>query len=400
MLNFEFVIIVVFWICFALLFYCYAGYPLFLFLINSIKRILKKKSPFDEPYDLLPVTLIVAMHNEAAVIEKKIQNTLAIRYPKEKLQVLFVDDGSTDGTSDFVIKYPFIQLLQQDTRKGKTAAIKTAMQQVQTPIVVFSDANSMLNSDCIIKMIRHFKNPVVGGVAGEKRVMNKDKVSVEAERFYWRYESFIKKQEADFCSTIGAAGELYCIRTSLFKLTDDHIITDDFLISMQVCLQGYRVAYEPGAFSTESPSASLEEEAKRKIRIATGAFQSIGHLKGALNFLKFPLLSFQYFSHRIVRWLICPFLLPLFLISTIVIIKKGNSDFYLYLFYFQLLFYLLAALGWLWVFFRKRAGIIAIPFYFVFMNVCQIRGLFVYLNKKHTVLWQKSLRTEISSIPD
>ena len=393
---------IIFWISLSLLFYCYAGYGILLFLFNNIKSIFSNKRFNESDTKIIPVTLVVAMYNESAILEKKIQNTLAIDYPKEHLQVIFVDDGSTDDSAVILQKHPFINLIQHSERKGKATAIKTAMQQVQTPIVVFSDANSMLNEQCIIKMMRHYNDPSVGGVAGEKRISNRGSRSAtgEAEGIYWQYESFLKKQSADFYTTVGAAGELFSIRSSLFQLNNDNVITEDFLISMKVCLQGYRVAYEPKAYSTEAPSASIQEEAKRKIRIAAGAYQSIGYLKGALNFFRYPLLSFQYFSHRVLRWVFCPFLLPVLLVSNIFVAGTVNNDFYKFFLNVQVLFYLMTTIRWLLLRSGRKAGITTIPFYFVFMNVCLIKGLFVFLNGQHTVLWQKSLRTETSGIPE
>ncbi len=391
---------IIFWICLSLLFYCYVGYGALLLLFNSARPIFFKKHFNKIDGEILPVTLIVAIHNEAAILKKRIENTLAIDYPKEQLQVIFVDDGSTDGSSDIVAQYPFIKLIRHNSRKGKAAAIKTAMQKVQTPIVVFSDANSMLNEQCLIKIMRHYIDPSVGGVAGEKRVLREGPASAAGEGFYWQYESFLKKQDADFYTTVGAAGELFSIRTSLFQLNNDTIITDDFFISMQVCLQGYRMAYEPEAYSTETASASIQEEAKRKIRIAAGAYQSLGYLKEALNFFKYPLLAFQYFSHRVLRWIFCPFLLPLLFISTIFITKMANNDIYRLFLFIQLLFYLMAFAGWILLRSGRKAGITTIPFYFVFMNTCLIKGLFVFLNGEHTVLWQKSLRTETSGMAE
>lgn len=393
---------IIFWLSLSLLIYCYFGYGILLFIFNYCKSIFSKKIFAEKNTETIPVTLVVAMYNEAVILEKKIQNTLAINYPKEKLRVIFVNDASTDSSSEIIAKYPFIKLIQHSNRKGKAAAIKTAMQEVQTPIVVFSDANSMLNEQCVTKIMHHYADAGVGGVAGEKRIVqqNSEHGAEETEGVYWQYESLIKKQEGNFYTTIGAAGELFSIRTSLFQLEDDNIITDDFFISMQVCLRGYKMAYEPEAYSTETPSASIREETKRKIRIAAGAFQSMSLLKEALNFFKHPLLAFQYFSHRILRWVFCPFFLPLLLFANFFLAGSSNNDFYKFFMYAQILFYLMAAAGWVLLRFRRKTGIFAIPFYFVFMNVCLIRGLFVFLNGQHTVLWQKSLRTETSGIPD
>ena len=300
-----------FWISFSILAYCYFGYGILIYLFNKIKMLFvftAKKKTIDE---LVAVTLIVAAYNESDVLEAKIKNSLAIDYPAEKLNIIFITDGSTDGSDELIQQYPVITLLHHAERKGKFAAIKRAMQFVQTPIVVFSDANSMLNEKSIRKIASHYKNPKIGGVAGEKKILSNHHISAigEAESLYWKYESFMKKHDADLNTVVGAAGELFSIRTELFSELDNNIILDDFIISMKICLQGYRIEYEPEAFAIETPSASLKEEEKRKVRISAGAFQSIGYLRNALNFFKYPALSFQYFSRRLFRWTVCPLML-------------------------------------------------------------------------------------------
>ncbi len=232
-----------------------------------------------------PVTIIISAYNEADMLEKKIRNTLAIDYPADKLKVVIVTDGSADGSENIVKRFPEIILMHQAERRGKYAAIKRAMQTVSTPFVVFSDANTMLNPECLKKIMPHYQDENIGGVAGEKKILQNRAESVvgEAEGLYWQYESFLKKMDASFFSIVGAAGELFSIRTHLFSPIDDHVILDDFIISMQVCLQGYRFAYEPDAFATETASDSLIEESKRKIRIAAGAYQSVHILKASLN---------------------------------------------------------------------------------------------------------------------
>ncbi|OQY96105.1 MAG: hypothetical protein B6D37_03065 [Sphingobacteriales bacterium UTBCD1] len=392
----------IFWISLFLLTYCYTGYAGFLFLFNKFRRIFNKKSFSENNEETPSVTLIVAVYNESAILEKKIQNTFAIKYPKDKLELIFVDDGSTDDSSAIIANYPEIGLIYHNSRKGKAAALQSAMKQVRTPVVIFCDANSILNDQCIQKIVPHYNHPLIGGVAGEKKVLGQAAGSAvgEMEGFYWKYESFLKRQEADFFTTVGAAGELFSIRTSLFRMTEVDIITDDFLISMQVCLQGYRIAYEPGAYSTETPSASIREETKRKVRIAAGAYQSIGYSKGLFNFIRHPLLSFQYFSHRLLRWVLCPFLLPILLVSNMIIVWASDNELYRLFLYGQLLFYLMAAAGWLLIRSGRKGKIVTAPFYFVFMNTCLVRGLFIFLNEKHTVLWQKAMRTEASGATD
>ena len=389
------VAIILFWISLVILFYCYLGYGLLLFLLNQFKSFFFTKQKEQDKPETLPVTMIVAVYNEAAVIEAKIRSTLAIEYPADKLKIIFVDDASTDGSEKIVKQYPSISLLQQPERRGKYAAIKKAMLHVQTPIVIFSDANSMLNKKAISKIMLHYQDPKTGGVAGEKKIIRNQTTSAvgDAEGLYWRYESFMKKQDADFNSVVGAAGELFSIRTELFKAIEDDLILDDFIISMLVCLQGYKVEYEPAAYSTETASASLVEEEKRKIRISAGAYQSIGYLKKILNIFKYPLLSFQYISRRFFRWVLCPWMLVLLLVSNIFIVRTSvHNNFFDVFLFTQLTFYGIALFGWLFVRYGWRTGILNVPFYFVFMNYCLVKGLIVFLNGKQTVLWKKSLR--------
>ena len=165
-----------------------------------------------------------------------------------------------------------------------------------------------------------------------------------------------------------------------------------FLISMNVCLQGYRIAYEPSAYAMEMPSFSLAEEEKRKVRISAGAYQAVNYLRDCLNFFKHPVISFQYLSRRLLRWIFCPLLLPILFFSNWTLVNSTVSEFYTWTFYLQIFFYLLAVPGWLLVRSGKKAGALLVPFYFVFMNYCLVKGLMKFWNGQQTVLWEKSLR--------
>jgi poly-beta-1,6-N-acetyl-D-glucosamine synthase len=391
------VIQTLFWISLSLLFFCYTGYGMLLFLLNFIRSMFHKLKAKDLPSsEGIAVTIIIAAYNEEQVLAQKIRNTLEIDYPEDKLDIIFVTDGSTDSCSSVLQKHPAIQWLHQEERKGKAAAINRAMQRVRTPVVVFSDANTLLNKDCIRNILSHYNDPKTGGVAGEKKIIcNMHATAIgRAEGLYWQYESFMKKQDAGFYTVVGAAGELFSIRTSLFRELDDELVLDDFITSMQVCMQGYKIRYEPKAYATELPSASLAEEKKRKIRIAAGAYQSIGYLGGCLNFFSHPLLSFQYVSRRLFRWIACPISIFVLFISTVVLFYLGAGDLYTVFLYAQLLFYTLAALGWTFASAGKRTGILTVPFYFVFMNYCLVAGFIRFSQGRQSILWEKSLRQE------
>ncbi len=390
--------IIFFWLSLAILFYCYIGYGILAFLLTSTRSFFvsgKKKNLLN---DELPVTMIITAYNEEEILEQKIRNTLAIDYPENKLTIVFITDGSFDGSARLLQRYPSLVALHQPERKGKYAAIKRAMQLVQTPVVVFSDANTMLNAHCIRKITGHYSNEKTGGVAGEKKMMRSNTGSPvgEAEGLYWQYESFMKKLDARLNTVTGAAGELFSIRTALFKELNDELILDDFVISMQICLQGYKIAYEPGAFATELPSATLAEEEKRKVRISAGAYQSIGYLKECLNIFKYPLLSFQYISRRLLRWIFCPIMLVVLFFSNLWIVNyQQATNFFSWVIYLQIVFYLFAVVGWLFVRSGKSAGLFTIPFYFVFMNYCLVKGFVKFAKGRQSVLWEKSLRQAV-----
>lgn len=391
------IIAIVFWVCLSVMFFCYIGYGLLLLLYNSLKKTGRSRTGSVESgeMDWPPVTMVIAAYNEAPVLTEKLENILALDYPREKLQIIFVTDGSTDGSERILAKIQGIEVSHEGKREGKLAAINRIMRNVQTPYVVFSDANSILNKEAIKKIILCYHDPLVGGVAGEKKIARSQHRSAigEAEGLYWQYESFMKKLDADFSTVVGAAGELFSIRTDLFEPPDQAFILDDFIISMQICLKGYRIEYEPEAFAIEFPSASLQEEAKRKMRISAGAYQTIGYLKDCLNILKFPRLSFQFVSRRLIRWVFCPLMLMVSLVANIILaIHEPGHGFYTGFLAFQLFFYAMAVLGWIQGSSGRSMGILGVPFYFLFMNYCLVRGFIRFIKKDQTVLWEKSLR--------
>jgi biofilm PGA synthesis N-glycosyltransferase PgaC len=376
-----------FWISVSLVFYTYIGYGVLLFLYNAI---VKRKKTTDETF-LPPVTFIVPAYNEEVIIAEKIENSLALVYPPDKISFVFITDGCSDKTAEIIKSYSRVKLLDEPERTGKSNAINRAMQVVQTPIAVFSDANFMVHPDSLQKLVRHYADKLVGGVSGEKRIKNKNNSAVSfGERLYWQYESFLKKAAADFYTLVGAAGELFSIRTHLYQPLNPAIILDDFFISANVCKQGHRFLYEKDAYGIETSSSSIEEERKRKIRISAGCFQALFLLKGLLNPFKNFRVAFQYFSHRVLRWTFCPLLLPLlFLVNCYL---KDSSGLYMFLLCAQCLFYFIVLAGWL---LSRRKGVppvLLIPYYFIFMILSQYAGFYRFVRKKQTVFWEKAGR--------
>ncbi len=385
-----------FWIGLFVIFYTYLGYGLVIYVLSKLKA----QPP---AFSLLPdnelpdVTILVAAYNEEQCIEDKISNTLNLDYPRDKVSIFFVTDGSTDRTPDMVKKIHAVKLFHEVQRRGKIHAVNRVMQFVRTPIVIFTDANTLLNTLAIRHIVRHYQNEKVGGVAGEKRIYKnqEDNASGAGEGFYWKYESFLKKKDAEVYSIVGAAGELFSIRTELYQEPPENMIIEDFYMSLSICAKGYRFMYEPEAYALETASASVKEEWKRKVRICAGGFQAMAKLKGLLNPFRYGILSFQYISHRVLRWTLAPLFLPIILLANIWLAMAGPS-LYIFLFLAQIGFYVLALLGYL--FREKKISIkgFFIPYYFMVMNLSVYAGFMRYFNGKQSVVWDKAQRAPIS----
>lgn len=386
--------IIAFWTCLILVFYTFFGYGILLYVLVRLKRIFQRSKRKQYAFDELPsCTLIVAAYNEADYILEKIQNTLQLNYPAGKLDLIFVTDGSSDRTPDLVSAFPEITLLHSPERKGKISAVHRAMKQVKTELVVFTDANTFLNPDALVYLCRHYADPKVGAIAGEKRVAIEDVTDATAgEGFYWKYESKLKAWDSELYSVVGAAGELFSVRRSLYEPVPANSVLDDFMISMRIAEQGYIIIYEPEAYALEKSSANVTEELKRKIRIAAGGIQSVIWLKALLNPFKFPVLSFQYISHRVLRWTVTPFLMILALVLNLLIVIADPEGFYVLLLILQLAFYLSAYAGKVFEDRKVRVKLLFIPYYFCMMNYAVMAGLLRYFRGEQSVIWQKAAR--------
>lgn len=393
----ELLIQIIFWCGVAIVFYTYIGYGILLYFLVRIKKAFCKPRQILVFSDYPEVTLLIAAYNEMDIVREKMANCRTLEYPANKLKIVWVTDGSSDNTNTILAEYPNVITLFQPERRGKTAALNRGMQFVTTPFTVFTDANTMLNREAIHEIIAPFANPKVGCVAGEKRIIvhDKDNASSGGEGFYWKYESKLKSLDSQLYSCIGAAGELYAIRTPLFRQMPEDTLLDDFILSMEITLQGYTIAYCDKAYAMEDGSADMKNEEKRKVRIAAGGLQAISRLKELLipNPFHLGCLRFQYLSHRILRWSIAPILLfLLFPLNLVLTIWPGFSIFYCILLIGQVLFYLMAILGYLLQQKQIKVKILFIPYYFLFMNLNVIKA-FSYLKKhKGNGAWEKAKR--------
>ena len=226
-----------FWVLLALLVYAYAGYAVILFGIVKLKRLFQKKKKLSPPVDYEPtVCLFVTAYNEKDFVRQKVENSLSLDYPKNKIQFLWVTDGSDDGTPDLLKAWPEIEVHHLSERRGKMHAMNRGVKFVKTEIIVFSDTNTILGNRSIREIVACFADEKVGCVAGEKRIIEKqsDAAAGAGEGIYWKYESWLKKLDAELNSAVGAVGELFAIRTSLFQEVEPDTLLDDFIISLRI----------------------------------------------------------------------------------------------------------------------------------------------------------------------
>ncbi len=390
---------IIFWVLLFLVFYAYLGYGILLFILVLLKRVFSgKKKQVNEDYEP-EVTLFVAAYNEKDYVDAKVKNSFEMLYPKEKVHQLWVTDGSDDGTPDILKKYADqgVQVYHEDARGGKIGAMNRGVKFVKTPIVIFSDGNTMLGKESVQRIVDMFKDPKVGCVSGEKRIFSKEAdAAVGSEGIYWKYESKLKKWDAELYSVVGAAGELFAVRTELFEDVEKDTLLDDFIVSLRIAMKGYTIQYDPEAYAIESASANVEEELKRKIRIAAGGIQSILRLSPLLNPFKYGILSFQYVSHRVLRWTIAPIALPLIFLANLWLAWDAGfdnvSNVYTLLFYGQVLFYVFALMGWYFENRKIKIKLLFIPYYFFIMNYAVYLGFRRFLKGQQSVNWERAKR--------
>jgi poly-beta-1,6-N-acetyl-D-glucosamine synthase len=285
-----------------------------------------------------------------------------------------------------------IKVYHESIRAGKIAAVERIMPFLTNDIIIFTDANTDINSEGIKRIVRHYNDTNVGGVAGEKRIAQKDKdmAAGAGEGFYWKYESLLKKWDSELSTVVGAAGELFSIRRALYHPVAKDTLIEDFVTTMQLVQQGYKVIYEPDAYAVEGPSATIEDELKRKIRISAGGLQAVYRLSSLLNIFKYGLPSFQYISHRVLRWTLAPLALPIIFITNIFLLSE--SIIYKIVFICQILFYFAAILGYVLENRKIKFKIFFIPYYFSMMNYSVYAGLIRLIKKSQSVVWEKANR--------
>lgn len=374
---------ITYWTTILTIFYIYSGYPVILIFLSKYRRkaVLQK--------DVIPdVTLLICAYNEEKVIEEKIKNSFMLDYPPEKLKIVIASDGSTDRTNEIVKKHlnGRLALMDYPQRRGKMPVINDTISKLKSEIIVFSDANTMCDKDVIKKLVRNFNDPSIGGVSADVILHNEKTTFGKSESLYYLYERWIQKKESEFSSTIGADGGLYAIRRGLFVPPSSNIILDDFVISMNIATNGYRLIFDEEAIGHEHNTISYKTEFLRKSRVVAGAIQAVMQKEGVPS-VKNKKLFFCYISHKFIRWLIPIGLIVLFFTNLQLVILSGELI-YLITFVAQLVFYLLAGLD-LFIDKNRKIKLILIPFYFCLVNGAALYGIYKGVFKKQSVKWQK-----------
>ncbi|MGQ0384072.1 MAG: glycosyltransferase family 2 protein [Gammaproteobacteria bacterium] len=375
---------IAFWTAAALVAYVYFGYPLLLVAV----RALRGPRAVDRREIRPAVTLLISAYNEQAVIGAKIRNSLALDYPRERLQLLVISDASDDGTDGIVSGFATdgVELLRMPVRAGKTAGLNAAVARASGEIVVFSDANAMYRPDAVAMLIRNFADAQVGAVVGESTYVDPTAASERSEGLYWRYETGIKRLESQVASVVGGDGAIYAVRRQLFAPMPADALSD-FVNPLQVVQSGRRCVYEPAAISHEGAGDTFRKEYRRKVRIVNRAWRATMRMHPLLNPLRFGMFSVMLISHKLLRWLVPLFLVAL-LVANAALLNEGVV--YQSAMALQAIGYALALAGFAMRKRRSLPALLSVPFYFLLVNAASLVGIVDALRGRTYTTWSSA----------
>lgn len=371
-----------------IIFYSYLGYPLTLFFFSIFSR---HKTIKDDNF-LPGVSLLIAAYNEEDTIAEKIKNSLELDYPKDKMDIVIVSDGSTDKTDEIVKKFESsgVRLFRVEGRVGKTEARNQAVLAMRREIIVFSDATAIYEKDAIKKLVRNFADPSVGMVSGNLTYFEKGPGTMgPATKLYWNYEKSIKRAQSKLYTLTGSVGCINAFRRKLYHVLPPNII-EDFTEPLMIIAQDYRIVYEEEAVSYERTTQKPSQEFRMRVRVIRGGMKGFIYAFKRLTFKKHGLVLFQLFGHKVLRWLMPVFLILLFLTNLLSFIFSHNPviDF---LMMAQFICYSMAILGMTW----KPTGIIgkicSIPTYFVIINAASLKALCLTLTTDLEATWETNV---------
>jgi cellulose synthase/poly-beta-1,6-N-acetylglucosamine synthase-like glycosyltransferase len=382
-----------FWVCFLLVVHTYLLYPLFLFVASSAiqvwrdwqyltRRRDRRRIP-PEPLELPEVSLIIPAYNEERHLADKLVNVRALDYPKDALDILFVSDGSTDGTSAILrdAEGGNIRVSYLAERAGKADALNHAVTWARHDLLVFSDAATLFAPDAVKKLVRHFSDPRVGVMCGALQ-FRAGAESQQTEGVYWRYESMLRLMESRLGVTLNASGAIYAIRRECFVPIPANTLVEDLVVPLAARRRGFRVGYDPEATAVDFAPPTVADEFTRRVRIATGSFRALGQIFSArLD----PLTAGAFVSHKLLRWFL-PFFLVGMLVTSAALL---DSPLYRALFGLQVLFYGWGLVGYL---FRPRIQGIRfalLAYYLLAIHLAFLVGFVRYLSGRREIEWRQ-----------
>jgi cellulose synthase/poly-beta-1,6-N-acetylglucosamine synthase-like glycosyltransferase len=374
--------ITVFWLSVVALFYTYAGYPLLLALVSALKPRKVRRGEFEPT-----VSIIITAYNEERDLAAKIENTLALDYPRELLEIIVASDCSSDRTDEIAREFAgrCVQLHRQSTRLGKTAAQNAAVEQAHGEIILFSDATSLYQPDAVRAIMPSFADATVGCVAGRlEYVDGSDSRVGRGARSYWSYETFLKRHESRVGSLIGASGCLYAVRRSAY-VPLYHEACSDFIIATKMVEQGLRAVYEPNAVCTEETNRQSDKELKMRVRIIAQTFTDLWRHRALLNPVRSGFYGVQLLSHKVMRYLVPFFLMGLFVSSAVL---APGSLFFRLMFAAQIACYACPALAWMLDRVGIRSRVLAFPQYFMLANLASLIGCYKFLRGQRYASWE------------
>ena len=371
-----------FWFSIALLGYVYAGYPLLVYLVSLIFPKSVKRGAVEPP-----VTVLITAYNEEKALRAKLENTLAIEYPPEKMEILVASDGSTDRTDEIVREFAArgVKLFRQEGRKGKTYTQNEAVKRAAGEIILFSDATTAYQPDVLQKILPNFADETIGCVAGKLIYVDESASNIGAgARRYWSYETFVKESESRACSLIGASGCLYAVRKSAYRPMYAEACSD-FLICTVVFRQNLRSVYEPEAVCVEATNRQSDKELQMRVRVIAQTFTDLWRNREMLNPFRRGFFAVELVSHKLLRYSV-PILLLLIFFSSLSL--SFFSLFFAAVLILQILFYAAAVIGWRLEQGSRKSGIFAIPLYFVLANLASLIGFYKFLRGERFAHWE------------
>ena len=371
----------IFWITIGIIFYTYFGYPLLtLFLSLFVNNPVNKRNI--EP----TVTFLITAYNEEKSIRQKLENTLSLDYPPDKLEIMVASDGSTDNTDSIVREFPDknVVLHRVEGRVGKTETQNQAVNAAKGDIVIFSDATTTYNNDAIRKIVRNYNDPSIGAVSGRYEYVNPTGAPVGLGTIlFWKYENFIKSRQTRIKTITGCCGCIYSVRRSAYEPLPGDIISD-LVEPLKILEKGYRIAFEPEAVAHEVTEETVGEEFSMRVRVITRAMHGLAYVKSLLNPVRYSFVSFQLISHKVLRWLI-PFFLVIIFVSNAMIL---DNTFYKLLFIAQVVFYLSALFAWVMEKYGKKIKFLFLPLYFCVVNIASLRAMFNLIKGRKMAVWE------------